>query len=200
MDMWNDLISQYGYIAIFFLLTLGVIGLPIPDEVLMTYLGYITSTGKMSYLLTVLFGVAGSIVGITISYILGIKLGEPFIRKYGPKFFIKEKAVKRTKLLFHKHGAYMLFACYFIPGVRHVAAYLAGITGYKYRPFALFAYSGAVVWVLVFVTLGNRLGSHWEIIFSFISRYTKIMLIILGIGAIIAILYYFFFKRMKSST
>jgi membrane protein DedA with SNARE-associated domain len=200
MDMWYHFISQYGYIAIFFLLTLGIIGLPVPDEVLMTYLGYVTSIGKLNYFLTVTAGIGGSMVGITISYILGLKLGEPFIRKYGSKFFIKEKAVKKTKLLFQKHGSIMLFACYFIPGVRHVAAYLAGITGYKYKLFAIFAYSGSIVWVLVFVTLGNRLGSNWGVMNTLISKYTNTILFILAITILIAIVYYVFFIRMKRST
>ncbi|MDY0407012.1 DedA family protein [Virgibacillus sp. 179-BFC.A HS] len=200
MEMWYDLISQYGYVSIFFLLTLGIIGLPIPDEVLMTYLGYVTSIGKLNFFMTVFSGVCGSIAGISISYLIGIKLGEPFIRKYGAKLFIKEKTVERTKKLFHKFGAYMLFVCYFIPGVRHVAAYLAGITGYKYRLFALFAYSGSVVWVLFFVTLGNRLGSNWEIIYGFTQKYLHHMLFFLITVIVIAIMIYLLYCRRKGGT
>lgn len=197
MDLWYSLISQYGYLAIFILLTLGIIGLPIPDEVLMTYLGYITTIGKLSYVLTMLSGIGGSILGITISYLLGIKLGEPFIRKYGPKLCIKEKTFIRTTHLFHKYGAIMLFTCYFIPGVRHIAAYLAGITGYNFKKFSILAYSGAVVWVFVFITLGNRLGRDWKIIFTFIHKYTKAMIILLAFALVVALIYYLIFYKKK---
>lgn len=198
--MWYDLIGQYGYVAIYLLLTLGIVGLPIPDEVLMTYLGYVTSIGKLSYTLTVFSGIAGSITGITISYILGIKLGEPFIRKYGSKFFIKETAVKRTNSLFHRYGAWMLLICYFIPGVRHVAAYLAGITGYGFRKFSLYAYTGAFVWVMAFVTIGKHLGNHWRLIFNFTQKYIHSMLILLLIVIIIAAIWYFFYHKKKRDT
>ncbi len=52
MGVWHEAVSQYGYIAIFTLLTMGLLGLPVPDEVLVTYLGYITSLGEMSFTIT----------------------------------------------------------------------------------------------------------------------------------------------------
>ncbi|MDY0395219.1 DedA family protein [Virgibacillus halophilus] len=131
---------------------------------------------------------------------MGSNWGEPFIRKYGAKLFIKEKAVKRTNRLFHQYGAFMLFICYFIPGVRHVAAYLAGITGYGYRKFSIYAYVGAVVWVVTFVSIGNHLGSHWRLIFGFTQKYMHSMLILLLIIIIIAISWYFFFEKEKGDT
>ncbi|MDY0395218.1 hypothetical protein RWE15_13315 [Virgibacillus halophilus] len=92
MGMWYDLISQYGYVAIYLLLTLGIVGLPVPDEVLMAYLGYVTSIGKLSYTLTVLSGIAGSVTGITISYILGIKLGGALYQEVWSKAFYQRKS------------------------------------------------------------------------------------------------------------
>lgn len=66
---------QYGYFAIFSVLALGVIGLPIPDEVLLTYLGYLTGAGIIVFLLTIIVALAGSICGITIHYAILFHLG-----------------------------------------------------------------------------------------------------------------------------
>ena len=41
-------IAQYGYGAIFVLLMLGVVGLPVPDETLLVYCGYLISKGVMN--------------------------------------------------------------------------------------------------------------------------------------------------------
>ena len=45
-------ISQYGYIAIFFLLMLGIVGLPVPDEWLLVFSGYLIYDGTLDPFLT----------------------------------------------------------------------------------------------------------------------------------------------------
>src|SRR5690625_1850621 len=102
MGTWYDFISQYGYIAIIVIFSLGIIGLPIPDEVILTYLGYIISMDGMKFSITFVAALIGAVAGISISYFLGVKLGEPFIRRYGPKLFISDKTIDRTNRLFRK--------------------------------------------------------------------------------------------------
>ena len=41
-------ISQYGYLAIFLLLVFGIVGLPIPDETLLAFTGYVVFKGHLS--------------------------------------------------------------------------------------------------------------------------------------------------------
>ena len=55
MELVNDLIMHYGYIAVFFMLMLGIIGLPIPDEFVMVLIGYFTHIGTLSYTLSIIF-------------------------------------------------------------------------------------------------------------------------------------------------
>ena len=47
---------------------------------------------------------------------------------------------------------------YFIPGVRHFTAIVAGTSKLELHSFALFAYSGATLWVSTFVFLGYHFG------------------------------------------
>lgn len=199
MEILYELIGQYGYVAIFLLFTLGIIGLPVPGEVLLTFLGFMISVGKMYFFLTFFAAFGGALCGISLSYLLGNKLGEPFLHKFGPKLFIKEKTIKRTNHLFHKYGAFVLFVCYFIPGVRHVAAYLAGITHFSFKRFALFAYSGALVWVSTFLTIGHRLGKNWRKIITYIDEYLWLALLIAGIIAAVLGTYYVWRSRKRSN-
>jgi len=189
MGTWYELIAHYGYISIFVILGIGIVGLPVPDEVLLTYLGYLTSSGQMHFSLAYISALLGALCGITLSYFLGLKLGEPFLRKFGSKLFIKEKSILKTKRLFSQYGPFVLFLCYFIPGVRHIAAYVAGITEYSYRRFASIAYLGATAWVTVFLVLGNRLGSKWELISTHLHQYALFMLILAVLVTVGTIVY-----------
>ncbi|WBX81585.1 DedA family protein [Virgibacillus salarius] len=192
MDM-SDLgsfVAHYGYIGIFIVLILGIIGLPIPDEFLLTYVGYSVFAGRMSLSLSLLVAILGSVIGISISYFLGQKLGLPFIKRFGPKVHITEKNITWVQHSFRKFGGFFLLTGYFIPRVRHITAYMAGITSYRYLYFSIFAYIGAMIWVSTFIFLGMILGNNWEVIKHVFLHSTKIFWIMLFI-----IILYIYGKR-----
>ncbi|WP_223285613.1 DedA family protein [Paenibacillus sp. PL91] len=45
----QDIIMEYGYISIFFCLALDIIGLPVPDEIIMATVGYLSSIGLLYF-------------------------------------------------------------------------------------------------------------------------------------------------------
>lgn len=139
------LISHFGYFGILIALVGGIIGLPIPDETLLTFVGYYVYKGEMKFLFALLSAWIGSSIGISISYVLGVKLGIPFLKKFGPKIHITEKKINRTQVLFRKIGPALLFIGYFIPGVRHVTAYLAGISRYRFSAFLPLCVFGSII-------------------------------------------------------
>ncbi|WP_251551519.1 DedA family protein [Neobacillus muris] len=189
------LIGHYGYLGITLALIGGIIGLPIPDEILLTYVGYIVYTGKMSFLPSLIFSMIGAFGGITLSYLLGVKLGAPFLHKFGPKLHLTEERIHRTKRLFEKMGPLLLFIGYFIPGLRHISAYLAGINSYSYKKFALFSYSGAISWCFIFITTGRVLGENWTHVAGYLSKYSIYLFFIL-LAACIGVYTYWRKKRV----
>jgi membrane protein DedA with SNARE-associated domain len=187
----NYLLEHFGYFGIIVALIGGIIGVPIPDEVLLTYVGFNVFQGKLTYFPALFSAFLGAFGGITLSYILGIKLGLPFLHRFGPKFHITEEKINKTKNLFSKYGSYLLFFGYFIPGVRHITAYLAGINGYSYKRFSLFAYLGALTWSFTFITLGTVLGEKWSFVLLNIEKYKLIIIpaVILFAG-VVAVMYW----------
>lgn len=194
MHQLSYLIAHFGYMGIIIALIGGIIGLPIPDEVLLTYVGYNVFQGNMSFIPSLFCAAIGACGGISLSFLLGVKLGAPFLNKYGPKLHITEARVNRTKKLFVKMGPFLLFIGFFIPGIRHITAYLAGINSYSYKKFALFAYSGALIWCFSFITLGRVLGENWTEVGAYFSRYS-IFLIILFI--LLTIIFYTYRRKRR---
>lgn len=182
---WLELLEQYGYIGIFLFFVVGIAGLPLPDEIMMTFLGYLSTIGKLNLSYTYISALLGSATGITISFLIGIRLGFPFIQRYGKHFHITRRRMKIAQLLFRKYGNWLLFVGYFIPGVRHVTAYAAGLTNTKFSRFALFAYSGAIVWCATFIGLGYQLGAKWQLLFEYLHRYGLVIGIVLVMGLLI---------------
>ncbi len=164
-------IAQYGYFAIFLLLVFGVVGLPVPDETLLTFTGYLVFRGHLSLPLAFAAALAGSLCGITISFTLGRTFGLALIHRYGKYLRIREEHIDKAHAWFARAGHWSLTFGYFVPGVRHVTAYAAGMSEVEPRQFALFAYSGGVAWVTTFLSLGYFLGDRWQSVQKNIDRY-----------------------------
>src|ERR1700729_3625173 len=85
-------LAHYGYFAIFGLLMLGIVGPLIPDETILVFAGILARQGRMDYLAVLVAGYAGSLCGITTSYVVGrnglLYLIEkmPFFRKHSSKY------------------------------------------------------------------------------------------------------------------
>lgn len=164
-------INDYGYLAIFALLMFGIAGLPIPDETLLTFTGYLVFRGDLHLAPAYLAGIAGSFCGITLSYILGRTFGLKLIHRYGRYLHITENQLSRAHAWFERVGHWSLTFGYFVPGVRHLTAYAAGMSNLETRHFVLFAYSGGCLWVASFMGLGYFLGDRWHSVEQNIHQY-----------------------------
>lgn len=155
-------IAQYGYPGIFFLLVLGIVGLPVPDETLLTFTGYLVYSGKLKLAPAFLAAFLGSSCGITCSYLLGRTFGAGLIHRYGRYIHLTEERIAQAHNWFERAGRWGLTFGYYIPGVRHFTAYAAGMSELEAHEFAAFAYSGAFLWSATFISLGYILGERWE--------------------------------------
>ena len=155
-------VSQYGYLAIFVLLALGIVGLPVPDESLLTFAGYLAYKKSLALFPAYASALLGSMCGITISYTLGRSLGLLVLHRYGRFFHITPDRIHRVHAWFDRFGTWTLVAGYFIPGVRHFTAIIAGSSELSPLHFAIFAYSGALIWTATFIGLGYFFGDQWS--------------------------------------
>lgn len=179
-------LSQYGYAGLFGLLVLGIVGLPVPDETLLVISGYLVSRGRLHPLLTFLTGFGGSICGISLSYTIGRTLGHSFVLRYGRYLRITEVRLARVHRWFDRIGNWLLTGGYFIPGVRHFTALVAGMSQVQYKSFALFAYTGAAIWVSTFLAIGYFVGENWQAAMSLVHRYTLALALLIILASALA--------------
>ncbi len=188
-----DWIAQYGYGAIFVLLMLGVVGLPVPDETLLVYCGYLISKGVMNPAGAFLAAVAGSWCGISLSYAIGRTAGLGVVHRFGKYLHITGERLAKVHVWFDRIGHWALFVGYYIAGVRHFTAIVAGTSRLKFTHFIAYAWTGGLVWVGTFLTLGYFLGENWERIAEMIHHY----LLYASIAVLAAAAIYYLVRRKK---
>jgi membrane protein DedA with SNARE-associated domain len=163
LQVW---LIHYGSFALFVLLTVGILALPVPEETLMVLAGVLMSQGKLQIPYTIIAAILGSLSGITASYVLGRTAGHFLVKRSGKWIGISQEHIDKAHAWFERFGKWTLFIGYFIPGVRHFTGFSAGMSYLEFKEFALFAYSGALIWVATFLSIGYFFGSHWFSIFE----------------------------------
>jgi membrane protein DedA with SNARE-associated domain len=155
-----DLPAAHGASVLFVAQALGIVGLPIPDELLLTFAGGLVRRGDLRGTTTFAAAIAGSIAGTTLSYMIGRIGGR--VLQHLPVF--EADAIERAQSWFKRFGTWLLaFGC-FVPGVRHVTAVVAGSSALDFRTFCAYAYPGVAVWAATFPTIGYFAGAGrgWE--------------------------------------
>jgi membrane protein DedA with SNARE-associated domain len=163
MALW---LGQYGYPAIFFLLIGGIVGFPIPDQLLLIVSGYLVLTKSLSMAPTLIAAVLGSICGITLSYLLGRGSSS-----YLAKTRFAAGRLETARNWFERFGGWALVLGYFIPGIRNLIGFTSGMMCLKARFFAPYAYAGAIISSLTCVGLGYFLGSQASWVLASVGRF-----------------------------
>ena len=83
MDLHIHWIKSYGYVGLFASQMLGMFGLPVPDETILTFAGFLISEHYLHPVPALLTAYLGSICGITLNYLVGRYIGWPLLHSYG---------------------------------------------------------------------------------------------------------------------
>jgi membrane protein DedA with SNARE-associated domain len=175
-------IAAHGLPALFVLLMVGVFGLPVPDEALLTFAGVLAGQGRLPFAATWAVAATGAMCGITVSFLVGRTGGRVVVARYGAWLHITPERVVQIERWMEHSGRWVLAFGYFVPGVRHVTAIVAGFSGVPPRIFASAAYLGAALWSLTFITLGWYVGERWEEVLHIVNRH-----LVTGAAVIIAV-------------
>jgi len=185
-------VAAHGYGALFLLMALGVVGLPIPDETILVFAGYLIGRGTLHPAGAFFAALAGAWTGISGSYLLGRTLGVGVVHRYGKYIHFTEARLAQVHRWFDRIGHWMLVVGYYIAGVRHFTAVVAGMSKLEFPTFMAYAWTGGALWVATFLTLGYFLGENWRQVAELVHEY-----VLVGSAAIIvvAVVGYFVWKK-----
>ncbi|MCL1696647.1 DedA family protein [Lysinibacillus sp. BPa_S21] len=192
----QDLVSyieQYGYFALFFSLWLGIVGMPLPDEMIVMSGGFMSSLDKMSVLKAFVITYLGAVSGLSLGFILGKVFGYKILDKLVKKN--KAKYLLKSKELIDRYGHFALVISYFIPVVRHILPYLVGMNNMSFKKYALYYYSAGFVWTSIYFTLGLYFGKYIESISMLATKYGIYLGVFVGI---VGCFYYFYRRKLKT--
>ncbi|TWT16136.1 DedA family protein [Planomicrobium sp. CPCC 101079] len=203
MEQWiTSVMSDYGYIGIFFLIMLENIFPPIPSELILTVGGFMTTTTTMTIPGVIAASTAGSVIGAVVLYGAGLLLDverlEKIIDKYGNLLKVKHEDIRRADSWFDRFGIWTVFFGRLIPLVRSLISIPAGMSNMKFWQFLLFTTLGTIIWNTVLVFVGEAVGDNREKILEQLDIYSNVVYALIVLATLAAVWYYF--KKIRTRT
>lgn len=196
-----NLMNQFGYFGVFFLIAFENIFPPIPSEVILAFGGFMTTYTKLSVPLVIVAATLGSLVGAYVLYFIGKILNKERLKKIvsgkvGKVLHLKREDIDKADAWFDRKGNIAVFFCRFVPIVRSLISIPAGMSEMPLFKFTCYTVVGSAIWNTVLVVLGSIMGDNWTKIVSVMDEYSQIVLWLL-IAVIVIVVIVFIRKNKK---
>ncbi len=160
-------IETYGILIYLFLFLIifvetGIVIWPwLPGDSLLFVAGTFAAIGSLNVVLLILVCIAAGILGNTSNYLIGKYFGARALSlKFRGKPLVQQAHLDRTHNFYEKYGPVTMIITRFIPIIRTISPFVAGIGKMNYTKFTFYNIAGAILWVPSFVLLGFALGEN----------------------------------------
>ena len=181
------IVGHLGYPGIVALMFLESSFFPFPSEVVIPPAAYLAQQGKMSLVLVITCGIAGSILGALFNYWLALRLGRPAVLKLGRRFGLTAEKYAQSEEFLRRHGIFGTFIGRLIPVIRQYISFPAGLARMPLLPFITATGLGAGIWVAILAAIGWLVGDNRELIARYSHRAFYILLPLLLLAGLIYI-------------
>ena len=170
------LLNHYGYLAIGGLVLLEDFGVPVPGETVLIAGAAYAGAGRLNVAVVGLIALAAAIVGDNIGYAVGRFGGRALVLRYGRYIFLTAERLDKAEAFFARHGGKVVTVARFLEGLRQANGIIAGIAGMHWLKFLVYNALGAVLWVALWVSVGDLAGQHLGTIYTEFTRYSLFVL------------------------
>ncbi|CAI2655781.1 VTT domain-containing protein [Apilactobacillus apinorum] len=152
-----NLVNYFGdwtYLLLFLVIFIetGIVIMPfLPGDSLLFAAAAISANPQYHlniFIFIILFLIA-SIVGDSLNFFLGEKVGNRLTQQKFIGKFIKQEQLDKAKAFFDKYGILAIFIARFMPIIRTFAPFIAASSGYNYQKFIKYNITACFVWVFL---------------------------------------------------
>ena len=137
-----------------FLETGAFVGLLVPGETAVVVGGVVAERGGVELVPLIGFVWLAAAAGDLVSFLLGRRLGRPFLERHGPRFQLGPERLARVDRFYDRHGGKAVLLGRFTGLIRAVSPFVAGASGLAMRRFVAWSAAGALLWATTFTLVG----------------------------------------------
>ncbi len=159
---WTQTMGPWIYILLFAIIfaETGLVIFPfLPGDSLLFAVGALTAVeGALDFKIVCLTLILAAALGDSTNYWIGRTLGRRLFKNPNSKVF-NPRYLDSTKEFYERHGRRTIFLARFLPIFRTYAPFVAGLGHVPYLRFLSYSAAGSVVWIGLFLFVGNRFGN-----------------------------------------
>ncbi|ATB33703.1 DedA family protein [Melittangium boletus] len=180
-----------AYATVFGILVACGLGVPLPEDISLILGGFLAHKGAASLSGMMAIGFAGILVGDSLIFLAGRRLGSQVGRSPTGFFARIVTPEKRAKVegLFGLHGQKIVMIARFLPGVRAVTYFTAGSAGMSYGRFIFWDGLAALLSAPFFVWLGFHFGDKLDYAIERMKEGQLVVFGMLAVGGLAAFLW-----------
>ena len=185
-------IIRYGYLAIFVLVFLQETGMPnpLPNELLLIFSGYLSSTEVLFPPFIILTAVSADFAGTIMLYSVFYKTGSYIMIKKPRWIPVSSRTIEKLTSKINRGGIISIFILRLTPFTRGYASVIAGLLQIRHKIYLPIAFSSAITWASVYVTIGYFTGPLWITFIQNIAGFKYFILAFLLLGSFVLLFIY----------
>lgn len=176
LEHLNDLIlrlNNWGYVIVFLIVMLecqAFLGFFMPGESMVMVAGFLAGQDVLDVRVLIAVVASAAILGDSIGYELGRRLGRDWLRRHGEKFWLRPERLDRMDAFFTGYGGLSVLFAHFLHVGRALMPFFAGAARLPYLRFLSFNAIGCILWATIYSLLGYLFGQSWHLIDRWIGR------------------------------
>ncbi len=182
VELMEEWVVRYGYVAIFLLMLAESACIPFPSEVTMLVGGWYTADGSLSFFWVGAAGVLGNVVGSWLAYWAGRTFGRELLDRYGKYVLIRSHDIDKAEVWWERYGEAATFFSRLLPVIRTFISLPAGIARMPFWKFTIYTFLGCIPWTYALTYVGVLVEDNWHRVLEYFNAPT----LIIGVAVVIA--------------
>ncbi len=184
----EHLLTTYGYAAVFLLVALESLGIPLPGESILIAAGvYAGHTHRLSVWVIAIVAATAAVLGDNAGFWIGDKGGYRLVRRYGHYVRVDEAKLKVGRYVFDRHGGKVVFFGRFVSVLRTYAAFLAGTLRMRWRTFLVYNAAGGILWAALYTFGSYAAGNALSRVSGRISLAVGVVAVVVVVAGILLV-------------
>ena len=187
----------YVYLSITLLLLAGAFAFPFPEDMIFLSAGYLAYKGLINPYVAIAVGLLSLVVGDSIIYFLGSKLGFKIFSLPVIRHLISKKNLDRAKNFMDKYGGKSVFISKFVVGLRYSVFFSSGMFKIGYKKFIMSDMVASCISVPTLVFLAYFNGQRIDLVITQVKA-VEYEILYVFLGVVVAWAIWSYFKKTKT--
>jgi membrane protein DedA with SNARE-associated domain len=182
LDLLIQFFTRHGYVAVFAVLMICSLGIPIPEDITLVAGGVIAGLGYADVRVMCVVGLAGVLLGDSLMFLIGRYFGARAMRLRWVAALLTPRRYAQVQEKFDRYGNRLMFVARFLPGMRTAVFLTAGMTQrVTFLRFVAFDGFAALISVPFWVWLGYVGAENRDWLMAWIKRGQSSIAVLVGV-------------------